>query len=105
MPSMSCAMRSISSRKPRSAELPRPVAPWLLTVSAAAHRLEPAARAAGSSLWAAALTVSNQGATGRGSSALRGFLELIERMAHDIDGMPLFEQVDHVINNSGLIEH
>jgi DNA helicase-2/ATP-dependent DNA helicase PcrA len=38
-------------------------------------------------------------------TALRGFLELIERMARDIDGMPLFEQVDHVINNTGLIEH
>jgi DNA helicase-2/ATP-dependent DNA helicase PcrA len=71
----------------------------------AVDTLREAARAAGSSLWAAALTVSNQGAMGRGSSALRGFLELIERMAHDIDGMPLFEQVDHVINNSGLIEH
>ena len=33
------------------------------------------------------------------------FLTLIERLGRDIDGMPLHEQVDHVINNSGLIEH
>ncbi len=43
--------------------------------------------------------------SGRGAAALHGFLALIERLGRDIEGMPLHEQVDHVINNSGLIEH
>jgi DNA helicase-2/ATP-dependent DNA helicase PcrA len=70
----------------------------------AVDTLRTAARAASSSLWSAALTLTNEPGN-RGTSALRGFLELIGRMAQDIDSMPLHEQVDHVINNSGLIEH
>ncbi len=72
--------------------------------------LREAAKGAGSSLWRAAgalLTASpGEGSTaGRGAAALHGFLALIERLGRDIEGMPLHEQVDHVINNSGLIEH
>ena len=85
--------------------------------------LRDSARGVGSSLWraasgvlggtldhaagtvAAADTVAAAGATARGSAALHGFLALIERLSTDIGGMPLHEQVDHVINNSGLIEH
>ncbi len=72
--------------------------------------LREAAKGAGSSLWRAAgalLAPSPvDGATGgRGAAALHGFLALIERLGRDIEGMPLHEQVDHVINNSGLIEH
>ncbi|HVN99535.1 MAG TPA: 3'-5' exonuclease, partial [Steroidobacteraceae bacterium] len=73
--------------------------------------LREAAKGAGSSLWRAAGALLAEagslggGGIGRGGAALHGFLGLIERLARDIEGMPLHEQVDHVINNSGLIEH
>ena len=68
--------------------------------------LREGAKGAGSSLWRAvgALLSDPQGGA-RGAAALGGFLALIERLGRDIDGLPLYEQVDHVINNSGLIEH
>ena len=68
-------------------------------------QLRETARGAGSSLWRAAGAALGDTTAGRGSLALHGFLALIERLGRDIDGMPLHEQVDHVINNSGLIEH
>jgi DNA helicase-2/ATP-dependent DNA helicase PcrA len=65
-----------------------------------------AARAAGSSLWrAAAAAVSAETASGRSAGALRGFLRLIERLGEAMPGLPLHEQVDHVIQQSGLIAH
>jgi DNA helicase II / ATP-dependent DNA helicase PcrA len=67
--------------------------------------LRETARGAGSSLWRAAGAAIGDGSAARGSGALHGFLGLIERLARDIDGMALYEQVDHVINNTGLIEH
>jgi len=63
-----------------------------------------AARGAGSSLWRAAASAS-EGSVGRAANALLGFQKLIERMGADIAGLPLYEQVDHVIQSSGLIEH
>jgi len=68
--------------------------------------LREAAKGAGSSLWraAGALLTDPQGGA-RGVGALGAFLALIERLGRDIEGLPLHEQVDHVINNSGLIEH
>ena len=63
--------------------------------------LREAARASGSSLWQAALAQTAD----KPGSALHGFLSLIERLAGDVDSMDLHEQVDHVINNTGLIEH
>jgi DNA helicase II / ATP-dependent DNA helicase PcrA len=39
------------------------------------------------------------------AGAAAGFMQLIERLGAAIDGLPLHEQVDHVINASGLIEH
>ena len=64
------------------------------------------AKGAGSSLWrAAGALLSDPQGGARGAAALGGFLALIERLARDIEGLPLYEQVDHVINNSGLIEH
>ena len=68
--------------------------------------LRETAKGAGSSLWrAAGALLSDPQAGGRGASALGAFLVLIERLARDLEGLPLYEQVDHVINNSGLIEH
>jgi DNA helicase-2/ATP-dependent DNA helicase PcrA len=65
--------------------------------------LREAARAAGSSLWLAASSAS--GAGGRAGTALAGFLALIESLARAIEGLALHEQVDYVINASGLLEH
>ncbi|MDE2220071.1 MAG: DNA helicase II, partial [Gammaproteobacteria bacterium] len=68
--------------------------------------LREAAKGAGSSLWrAGGALLAEHGGAGRGAAALHGFLALIERLGRDLEGMPLHEQVDHVINNSGLIEH
>ena len=63
-----------------------------------------AARGAGSSLWRAAASASD-GTLGRAANALRGFQQLIERLTVSIASLPLHEQVDHVIQFSGLIEH
>jgi DNA helicase-2/ATP-dependent DNA helicase PcrA len=63
------------------------------------------ARGAGSSMWRASGAAIGDATAGRNAAALQGFLGLIERLGRDIEGLPLFEAVDHVINNSGLIEH
>jgi DNA helicase-2/ATP-dependent DNA helicase PcrA len=65
--------------------------------------LREAARAGGSSLWLAAVSAS--AASGRAATALAGFLALIESLARAIAGLALHEQVDHVINASGLLAH
>ena len=67
--------------------------------------LREAARAAGSSLWSAAQASVTAGEAGRAAGALAGFLQLIERLARDIEGLALHEAVDRVISGSGLIEH
>ena len=68
--------------------------------------LRASAKGAGSSLWRAAGALLADTAGGaRGAAALHGFMALIERLDRDLQGLPLYEQVDHVINNSGLIEH
>jgi DNA helicase-2/ATP-dependent DNA helicase PcrA len=59
--------------------------------------LRDAARAAGIPLWAAAAQ--------RPTPAVGAFLALIERLGHEIKDLELHEQVDHVIQMSGLIEH
>jgi DNA helicase-2/ATP-dependent DNA helicase PcrA len=61
------------------------------------------ARAAGSSLWEAAL-VMNADLGPKASAGVRGFLGLIERLAHEVRERPLHEQVDHVLKASGLYE-
>ncbi len=42
---------------------------------------------------------------GRGAAALIGFLGLVDRLARETEGLPLHEIIDHVIQNTGLIEH
>jgi DNA helicase-2/ATP-dependent DNA helicase PcrA len=64
-----------------------------------------AARAAGSSLWRAAAAGVAAGESGRASGALLTFMQLIEKLAHGIDALPLQSQVDQAITGSGLIEH
>jgi DNA helicase-2/ATP-dependent DNA helicase PcrA len=64
------------------------------------------AKAGGTSLWAAAAQCIAAGALGpKAEAAVNGFLKLIDQLATDIAGLELHEQVDHVITNSGLVEH
>jgi len=63
------------------------------------------ARAQGSSLWAAALASVATGLPQRAAQSLQAFLSLIDKLAGEIRGLELHEQVDHVIQMSGLIEH
>jgi DNA helicase-2/ATP-dependent DNA helicase PcrA len=75
--------------------------------------LRATAREHGSSMWqaAAAMLSGNPGSPSpadlgnRGASALLGFLKLIDQLDADTRGLPLHEQIDHVIQNTGLVEH
>jgi len=75
--------------------------------------LRESARATNSSMWqaAAAMLSGTPGSPGigelgnRGAAALLGFLKLIDQLDADTQGLPLHEQIDHVIQNTGLIEH
>ena len=64
------------------------------------------ARTHGTSLWTAATVCSAQGALGpKAATAVQGFLQLIERIAHETSGLALHEIVDQTLNASGLLEH
>ena len=63
------------------------------------------ARAAGVSLWQAARARNEAQQVARTTNALRGFHELVDRLARDTEGLGLHEQIDHVLNESRLIEH
>jgi DNA helicase-2/ATP-dependent DNA helicase PcrA len=63
------------------------------------------ARAGGTSLWHAAAAAVQSGLPQRAALALQSFLQLIEKLGREVAGLELHEQVDHVIQNSGLIEH
>lgn len=41
----------------------------------------------------------------RAANALQEFMRLIQKLANDIDGLELSEQVDHIIQASGLVNH
>ena len=58
------------------------------------------------SMWLAAKAmVDTNEMTARAKNALTGFLELIQSLAEAVDNLPLHEQVEHVIHQSGLIDH
>jgi DNA helicase-2/ATP-dependent DNA helicase PcrA len=63
------------------------------------------ARANASSLWNAALVCTHGALPQRAAQALQGFMQLIDLLAKEVTGLELHEQVDHVIQASGLIEH
>jgi len=65
------------------------------------------AKGAGCSLWdAAAACIGGQGSLGpKAATAMSGFMQLIERLAHEVSELVLQEKVDHVLQGSGLIEH
>jgi DNA helicase-2/ATP-dependent DNA helicase PcrA len=63
------------------------------------------ARAYSTSLWQSACSMAGGQLSGRAANALKAFLELIEKLAGDTDGLALHEQVDHLIRYSGIINH
>jgi DNA helicase II / ATP-dependent DNA helicase PcrA len=63
------------------------------------------AKGAGSTLWDAAGSSVGDDLGPKASTAVYGFMSLVERLAREIGGMPLHEQVDHVLQSSGLIDH
>jgi len=54
---------------------------------------------------AASALILSQGLAGRATTALKGFVELIARLAADTAGLDLGEKVEHVIHHSGLLDH
>src|SRR5690606_10260124 len=63
------------------------------------------ARANATSMWRAAGALTTDGPSARAAQALHASLALIEALDRDTAGLELHEQVDHVIQASGLIEH
>jgi DNA helicase-2/ATP-dependent DNA helicase PcrA len=63
------------------------------------------ARSQATSLWNGALNCLQSGLPQRSALALQGFMALIDKLAREVAGMELHEQVDHVIQMGGLIEH
>jgi DNA helicase II / ATP-dependent DNA helicase PcrA len=63
------------------------------------------ARGHSTSLWSGALSCVQSGLPQRAALALQAFLDLIDKLAREVQGLELHEQVDHVIQMSGLIEH
>jgi DNA helicase-2/ATP-dependent DNA helicase PcrA len=62
------------------------------------------ARANSCSMWRAAGAVASDELNGRAANAVLAFMNLIEKMAREVAGLDLQEQVDHTIHTSGLVE-
>lgn len=67
--------------------------------------LRDTARAHATSLWLAAASCTQNGLPQRAAQALQSFMILIDKLGAEVRGLELHEQVDHVIQMSGLIEH
>jgi DNA helicase-2/ATP-dependent DNA helicase PcrA len=63
------------------------------------------ARAKGTSLWMAASACIQGELAQRAGQALLGFMQTIDKLAEEVRGLELHEQVDHIVQSSGLIEH
>src|SRR6204780_1203400 len=63
------------------------------------------ARSTATSLWNSAIACAQSALPQRAALALQSFMELIDKLAREVNGLELHEQVDHVIQMSGLIEH
>ncbi len=63
------------------------------------------ARSQATSLWNGAQSCMQGALPQRAALALQAFMALIDKLAHEVQGLELHEQVDHVIQMSGLIEH
>jgi DNA helicase-2/ATP-dependent DNA helicase PcrA len=62
------------------------------------------ARANSCSMWRAAGAAASDELNGRAANAVQAFMHLIERMARDVTGLDLADQVDQVIYSSGLVD-
>jgi len=62
-------------------------------------------RANSCSMWRAAGAIASDELAGRAATAVISFMNLIEKMARESDGLELQDKVDHVIQLSGLIAH
>ena len=64
------------------------------------------ARGSGVSMWQAGYhIIEHKQLPARALGALQQFIHLIEHLHKSIDGLALHEQIEHVIHDSGLIEH
>jgi len=63
------------------------------------------ARSNTTSLWNGAIACVQGALPQRAAQALQSFMDLIDKLAREVNGLELHEQVDHVIQMSGLIEH
>lgn len=63
------------------------------------------ARANACPLWRAAGAAASDVLGGRAANAVAAFMQLIETMARDVAELDLHEQVDHVVQASGLVAH
>ncbi len=63
------------------------------------------ARAYGIPLWQSACSLAGNQLPARAAGAVQHFIQLIDTIAQETEGLELHEQVDHVIRRSGLIEH
>ncbi|HXB00248.1 MAG TPA: 3'-5' exonuclease, partial [Steroidobacteraceae bacterium] len=64
-----------------------------------------AARLNSTSLWNAAAACAQAAVAQKSALALQAFMALIDKLGREVQGLELHEQVDHVIQSSGLIEH
>jgi ATP-dependent DNA helicase UvrD/PcrA len=62
------------------------------------------AKANSCSMWRAAGAIAGDETGGRAAGAVRAFVQLLERMAQEVAGHGLAEQVDHVVYASGLVD-
>ena len=63
------------------------------------------ARSNATSLWNSAIASAQGVLPQRAAQALRDFMDLIDKLGSEVQGLELHSQVDHVIQMSGLIEH
>ncbi|HZE44023.1 MAG TPA: DNA helicase II [Steroidobacteraceae bacterium] len=63
------------------------------------------ARTNTTSLWNSAIACTQGALPQRAALALQSFMEIIDKLGREVAGLELHEQVDHVIQMSGLIEH
>jgi len=70
------------------------------------EKIREVARENDNSLWEAARTLlDGKQLTARATNAIAGFVRLVDTLSDDTVDLDLFEQVEHVIHASGLIEH
>jgi DNA helicase-2/ATP-dependent DNA helicase PcrA len=62
-------------------------------------------RANATSLWNSAVACVQGALPQRAALALQAFMDIIDKLAREVQGLELQSQVDHVIQMSGLIEH